>query len=133
MNDEAKENSLLAGFNDFIAKPIDEKNLFDMIAQYLALEWIYEKPNKSHPLKSDNIIDDAEIIPPPSDALNKLYDLARFGNMELIQQQAKYIGQLGKQYQPFAQRISHLASEYEDEAIVSFVRKWVQSKVNHIS
>jgi len=123
VTDEAKEKSLLAGFNDFISKPIDEKNLFDMMAQYLVLEWIYEEPEKSNESKSENFFKDAEIIPPPSDVLTKLYDLARFGNMELIQQQAKYIGQLGKQYGPFAQKINQLASEYEDETIVSFVKQ----------
>ena len=72
--------------------------------------------------KSKKNSESAEIIPPPLEELNKLYDLARFGNMELIQKQARYIEQLDKKYIPFATKIKHLATEYEDESIVSFVK-----------
>jgi len=42
----------------------------------------------------------------------------------LIQQRAKYIEKLNKKYIPFASRLYLLASEYEDEGIVSFVEQF---------
>ena len=46
--------------------------------------------------------------------------------MELIQKQARYIEQLDKKYIPFATKINYLATEYEDESIVSFVKRFIE-------
>ncbi|MEG4805729.1 PAS domain S-box protein [Microcoleus sp. ARI1-B5] len=40
--EEEREKVLMAGFNDFISKPFQQRDIFDKIAQYLGLQYIYE-------------------------------------------------------------------------------------------
>lgn len=40
--EEDRENVLTNGFNDFISKPFQQRDIFDKIAQYLGVQYIYE-------------------------------------------------------------------------------------------
>lgn len=99
------------------------QELFDRQKEQTSKVTDDEKGQKKHSMDD---LEASEIISPPPEELNKLYDLARFGNMELIQKQARYIEQLDKKYIPFATKINHLATEYEDESIVSFVKRFIE-------
>ena len=124
-----KKKSYDAGCNDFLAKPVMEDKLFKIIEKYLPVKWIYKQSEKldiiDHNLDSNS--DFEGIIPPPIDELNILYDLARFGSMDLIQQQARHIETLDNKYIPFAKKLYALSDEFEDELIVSIVKQFIDS------
>ncbi|MBF0452157.1 MAG: hypothetical protein HQK75_15755 [Candidatus Magnetomorum sp.] len=74
----------------------------------------------------ETISDTNAIITPPLNELKILYDLARFGSMELIQQRAKYLENLDEKYIPFARKLHSLSAEFEDELVVSMVKQCME-------
>lgn len=40
--EEERENVLMAGFNEFMSKPFQQRELFDQLAKYLGVQYIYE-------------------------------------------------------------------------------------------
>ena len=122
-----KNNSYDAGCNAFLPKPIKIEELFDLMEKYLPVEWIYEKTDisKIESQEFESMTNTSEMIPPPHQELIKLYDLARYGSMDLIQKHAGYLEKLDNKYLPFAQKIRNLSSEFEDELILSMVKQFM--------
>ncbi|MEM7029936.1 MAG: GAF domain-containing protein [Chloroflexota bacterium] len=118
--------SLAAGANAFVPKPIYLENLLKEIKAHLNVTWIYAPINKMAPsgLASQVEAGSVEIIPPPPEEMATLYELAVYGNMRRIQEQADHIVSLGQQYAPFAHQLRILANEFEEEKILSLVKQY---------
>ncbi|MDM8515699.1 ATP-binding protein [Desulfobacterales bacterium HSG16] len=119
-----QEKSRFAGCDAFLSKPVSIKKLFEFMEKYMKLEWIYEDIRDSEKTneKSESLADDSKIIPPPLDELEILYELARFGSMDMIEKRAVYIGELDEKYVPFTLKLRAFAEEFEDERILDMVR-----------
>jgi len=124
-----QEKSLIAGFDVFLPKPIEENKLFIILVNRIKVEWIYEKVVEEM-LPSDNVAEEnAPLIPPPSEELNCLYELALMGKMLKIQEQTRLIIEKGnKKYLPFAQKLQNLALQFEDEQIVALIEQHKENK-----
>ncbi len=116
----AQKESLKAGSNAFLPKPVDRQKLLALISSYLNLEWIYQKiedeQQKVHP----------SLIPPSPEALEALYKLASFGMMSDIRKQMDHLEQLDAKYAPFANKLRELARGFEDEKIVALVEGYLK-------
>lgn len=123
-----QEASQWAGCDDFLNKPIDTDKLFVVLQKYLDLTWVYDGRGPTEMLAEFTYAEDlqAEIVPPPQTELEILVELARFGNMDRLQEQARHIKSLAPQYEPFARTIEQLATDYEDEKILAFVMQFSQ-------
>jgi predicted ATPase/signal transduction histidine kinase/CheY-like chemotaxis protein/tRNA A-37 threonylcarbamoyl transferase component Bud32 len=113
-----KNKSLQVGCNAFLAKPIEEQKLFNILVEHLDLDWKYED-NKSEATIEQT---EAELIPPTSKELEKLYELAMMGDMREIKE---YAMQLDKKYIVFANKIVELAKGFEDEQILSLIEEFI--------
>ena len=113
-----REESLAAGMNAFLPKPIDVDGLFNQIAALLQFEWIYDSLPATPSLEPGEI--DAVVVPPVEE-MEVLHRLARLGNMGNILEHANYLSQLDERYRPFASQLSSLAKEYQSKAILRFV------------
>jgi PAS domain S-box-containing protein len=126
-----KEESLTAGCNEFIAKPIRAEILFDYLHRYLPLEWVYESVASNH-LPVEVTDDDNETlfsaITLPSQAAAKLFELTQMGDINGIIEQAKQLTQLDERFAPLAARIIQLAQQFEDEKISELVKPSLTSK-----
>jgi len=124
-----QEASQWVGCDDFLNKPVDTDKLLAMLQKYLGLTWIYDRTAVNDDLSQLEFadFDQAEIVPPPQAELEILVELARFGNMDRLQEQAHYLKTLAPKYEPFACTIEQLAAEYEDEKIWIFVTQFLQS------
>jgi signal transduction histidine kinase/FixJ family two-component response regulator len=81
-------NSIKAGGNDFLPKPIQAEMLLEQVQKYLKLEWIYQA-RKDEQL---NELDVAQQIKPPSHAiLTQLAQLAKMGDLEGVMEVAQQI------------------------------------------
>jgi signal transduction histidine kinase/FixJ family two-component response regulator len=81
-------NSIKAGSNDFLPKPIQAEILLEQLQKYLKLEWIYED-RKDEQL---NELDVAQEIKPPSIAiLTQLAQLAKVGDLDGVMEIAQQI------------------------------------------
>jgi hypothetical protein len=122
-----REESRRVGCDDFLPKPVEADRLFELLQQYLGLSWIYDDSSTAHeeagPVSAPPSA--AEIVPPPPEDLEIVYELARFGNMERIQERARYLEMLGEQYRPFARELRRLADNFDDEQIQALVKQYL--------
>lgn len=83
-----RQNSINAGGNDFLPKPIQAETLLEQVQKYLKLDWIY-KENKDDRVNEPSV---AEEIQAPSLAiLTQLSELARVGDLEGVMEVAQQI------------------------------------------
>ncbi|HTN86190.1 MAG TPA: response regulator, partial [Sorangium sp.] len=112
-NDEDQAESVAAGADAFLTKPIDRESLLQIIGAQLGLTWIYGRPAE----KQAGDGDAAELVVPPREQMEALHALALKGNMRDIQQLAAYLTTLDERYRPFADRLHRLAQGYQSKAI----------------
>ena len=125
-----RQNSLEAGANDFLPKPVQQEVLLQLLQKHLNLEWIYEqaesiaKPGKA----TEDIalaIQDGEIIPPSTEEVNILLDLSRKGLINDLLQEIDRIEELDPQFRPFTQTLRDLAKEFRLRQIKSFIEQFL--------
>jgi len=114
VSDEDKARILAAGYDAFLPKPVAWPDLAATLEHQLNLAWTYAE-----------VEPEGELIPPPSDELETLHNLALRGNMRAIREQAEHIAALGEQYGPFARKLGDLAASYEDRAILKLVEQYL--------
>jgi CheY-like chemotaxis protein len=117
---EDERKSREAGANAFLAKPIDYDTLLRTIGKLLSLEWITEQPAPAAPESGD----DAGMTVPPAEEIEKLWQLARMGNMRQIREQAAYLQGLDPAYAAFANRLDTMAQAYHSKQLVAFVARF---------
>lgn len=124
-----QEASHQVGCDDFLTKPVEEDKLLALLQHYLHLTWQVDVLPAAE-LKQEALavsgVETAvplltEIVPPPAAELELLVELARFGNMDRIREQAEHLEAMSPQYRPFAARLARLAADYQDEQILMFV------------
>ena len=117
--------SLHAGANEFLPKPVQIENLLEILRVYLKLDWVYEAKEELNKEADKSIILLSEIIPPPSEDLSLLYDLALKGRVKAIKDQVEKLAQLNEELVPFAQEIIQLAKTFQIEKIKTFIKQYL--------
>ena len=115
--------SLAAGMNAFLPKPLDADKLLEQMARLLRLEWTHS------PKQAESPSEEGPIVVPPMEEMEVLYRLAKLGNMREIMAQADRLAQLDERYRPFANQLSSLARDYQSKAVLRLVEEHRQSSV----
>jgi PAS domain S-box-containing protein len=120
-----EQQSLAAGANAFVPKPIDLHNLLAQIAMLLKLEWTYAlpRPEPTAPRETDG-----PLVAPPPQEMETLHRLALVGDMRAIVRQATHLTDLDERYRPFAARLCQLAKGYQSQAILSLVEQYLNGR-----
>jgi PAS domain S-box-containing protein len=121
-SDERK--SRLAGMNAFVPKPIDLDQLLIELAAILKLDWTYEP--QAAPSAEEEAV--GPLVAPPAPELQRLHQLARWGNMRDIVQWAGQVAELDERYRPFADQLCLLANGYQSKAILTLVERYLESR-----
>jgi len=116
-----QDNSLVAGCNDFLPKPIDVELLLHKLKKHLHLTWVYEEVLTDASSASSK--DSRELVYPPQNELQELLQCASVGDIEGIETEVIRLGTLDPKYRPFCDRITDLASEFDDQGIVDFIHQ----------
>ncbi|HEY9799320.1 MAG TPA: ATP-binding protein [Leptolyngbyaceae cyanobacterium] len=116
-----RQQSQEAGCNDFLSKPIDAEELFDILQRYLFLKWIDCDDDSS----TGMCLDREEIIFPPAKELLYLYQSAKAGYVTGIQEEISRIRQLDEKYTGFSDKVAELIAEFEDEAIAEMIQPYI--------
>ena len=124
-SDDNQRNSLMAGVNAFLPKPINYANLVAQIAALLHLHLIEEL---SLPAPEKDKESDQAMVLPPEGQLEELYGLARLGNMREIVLWANRLEALDERYQPFVNQLRTLAEGYQSKAILNLAKRYVKSR-----
>jgi CheY-like chemotaxis protein len=116
---EAAE-SLAAGANAFIPKPVDFGRLQGTLAELLEITWMYSPV----PEPSEDRVSPEALIAPPAAEMEILYDLAQQGAMSDLARHAAQIASLGERYRPFARELERLARTYQSLAILQLIEQY---------
>jgi CheY-like chemotaxis protein len=116
-----RQQSLEAGYDDFLPKPVSASELLDQLEHHLQLEWIYQAD------VAEAVLPIAEVSPlemvfPTPEELSNLYEAAQGGYVIDIESEAKRIKELDTRYAAFANKVLQLAEEFEDEAIANLIQ-----------
>jgi signal transduction histidine kinase/CheY-like chemotaxis protein len=123
-----REQSLAAGGDDFLAKPLQIDELLTLLAKHLQLTWKYDRTNSNHSLSVDDKSSSiTELILPSTIDLQILLELTQDGMVNKLITTAEQIGQKNMLYQPFASRIIQLAKEFQFDRIEIFIQTSLSS------
>jgi PAS domain S-box-containing protein len=120
-----QQHSLAAGANTFLSKPVNYDSLLEQIAEMLSLNWVYGAPRAPATSENKEAEQNVEL---PEDQIDALYQLARLGNMQDILQWATRLEALDERYHPFANHLRMLANGYQSKALLSLVKRHMESK-----
>ncbi len=113
--DKGLENDVALPPEDFILKPLKVNELLDWIGERLQLAWVNDDdapPAATPP---------GELVLPPDELLDALADPVEMGYVRGILEQLERIESADARYRPFAERVRHMASEFQFDAIMSLI------------
>ncbi|NEQ97493.1 MAG: response regulator [Cyanothece sp. SIO2G6] len=117
--------ALSHGGNDFLPKPIDAEELFQLLATHLKLSWIYEH-KKEHISPSV----DVDLVLPSKAVLESLLELALRDNVSALAAQVEQLMVKDAQYVPFAKPILQLAKQFQTEDIEVMLQDYLHNYSN---
>jgi CheY-like chemotaxis protein len=115
--------SVAGGANAFLSKPIDVDQLVEQIGALLRLTWRHEEAVEAPAAANDAT---GPLQPPPQEELEVLHRLARMGNMRELRERAVHIAALDPRYRLFADKLYRLADAFQSQAILGFVKKYIE-------
>jgi response regulator RpfG family c-di-GMP phosphodiesterase len=118
-----RQQSHEAGASDFLPKPVQSDELFEQVQHYLNLTWIYENAIVSESAQPHS---EADLVIPSAAELQDLYTAARVGDIRGIEKAAHQIQQLNPSYQGFVEMILTLAADFDDRAILKFIKSHIE-------
>jgi signal transduction histidine kinase/streptogramin lyase/DNA-binding NarL/FixJ family response regulator len=126
-HDMDREESRRVGCDDFLPKPVEAEKLFELLQHQLNLTWTFGEASapRDEATPASVLPSDSEFLPPPQEELEIVYELARFGNMERLQERARYLENLSEQYQPFARELRRLIENFDDEQIQNLAKRYM--------
>ena len=116
-----RAESLAAGCNDFIAKPVNLENLLALLQKYLKLEWIYERSESI--VEPQNNLQKAIEVFPPAAKIKLLLAAAKIGDIEEIENRSRELKTLDSQYGEFCDRLLSLAEEFDEQGILRLLEE----------
>jgi CheY-like chemotaxis protein len=121
-----QQQSLEAGCNAFLPKPIRVDILLELLQQHLGLTWIYESATTTADSAVDNTLmeKDTPFIGPPPEKSAVLFDLAMMGDIAGILDYTHQLEQDNPQLIPFVKKIRQLAKEFNEREIGELVERY---------
>ena len=115
-----QQDSLAVGANAFLPKPVDFDRLLAEIGALLQIRWLPDVVAQA----ATDADTASQLVAPPAEEIDVLYELAKLGNMQRIRQHADHLAAANEAYRPFAQRLRELAERFQSRAILDFVRRF---------
>ncbi|MGB6294811.1 MAG: response regulator, partial [Rivularia sp. (in: cyanobacteria)] len=115
--------SLAAGANEFLPKPIQIQELLKVLHNYLQLEWIYAKTEQKQEISLNE-----KIVLPSTLEMDKLFDLAMRGNVNGIENLLNNLESSDIRFQPFVAEIRQLAENFKFKQIRQYIKSFQVEK-----
>lgn len=125
--DADRQKSRIAGCEAFLPKPVEEEELLSLLEKYLQLSWIYEEIPKLELNASAQYqsLESQDLVIPPQEEIEVLYELAMLGSMKKITERAIYLENIDDKYLSFAHKLQQLAQGFQEKAIVSLIEQYL--------
>ena len=72
------------------------------------------------------------LVPPPSDEMAILFDLAMKGDLSGLQKRALQIEQMDEKFKPFAQQLCQLIDDVAEDEILRLLERYMDETQNKI-
>ncbi|MGB3636825.1 MAG: CHASE2 domain-containing protein [Rivularia sp. (in: cyanobacteria)] len=118
------EQSLAAGANEFLPKPVQIDDMLKMLHSYLQLEWIYAKTEQKPEISLNQ-----EIILPSTAEMDKLFDLAMRGNVNGIENLLNDLESSDDSFKPFVAEVRQLADNFKLKQIRQYIKSFQVEKI----
>ncbi|MDX2243117.1 MAG: MASE1 domain-containing protein [Leptolyngbyaceae cyanobacterium bins.302] len=127
-----QQQSLDAGGNDFLEKPVQADDLFQMLRKHLNLTWIYQSQTSSRQQEQALVqkpqsspIASSKMTLPSSEDLTQLLLFAQQGRLKKLTELAKSLEQQNSQYTPFVQQILDLSKGFQVEKLEALIQQFL--------
>ena len=117
-----QDDSLLAGSDAFIEKPIDFNLLFDVLKNLLEIEWIFEK--------DDNEDESIKDVLPSTEFLKKLNESVKTGDIKKVFDILDELETSGEEFVNFTLEFKKLANDFKLDEIEKKLGEIIQSRIN---
>ncbi|XZO00643.1 MAG: PAS domain S-box protein [Microcoleus sp.] len=125
-----RQESILAGCNGFLSKPIQNNELLESLRVNLGLEWVYEEEPSANKRKaptpktaSDLAAADSKIVSPPCESVLALLRLCAMGDIEAILEEIAKLENSDPKLVPFAHHVRQLAKGFQIKQIRAFLKE----------
>ena len=121
---KTRDESFLAGCDDFLTKPLHFDEVLDRLQVHLGMEWIYKSLTFF-----DFDTDSEEISPivlPPREELHTLLKFADLGNITGLQEMLEDLSQQNPEFEPFVLKVDRLARKFDFEKIIVFLKSFLK-------
>jgi CheY-like chemotaxis protein len=121
-----RQKSLNVGGTDFLAKPVQAEELYQLLGKYLQLTWEYALP--AIPVQPQETASDRWIIPDPA-LLQPLIAHADAGYFRGIREALDQLEQTDPAFVPFVQELRHLTKQFN----ITKIRQFLQDAIAPIT
>ena len=129
VSQQDQQMAIEAGGNAFLPKPVNASVLYRLIAEQLALEWVYEQGEQTSQVgeEEDGAVNEAMLLPLPElEILQALLTLAQQGRVKQMETQIQELVDSSQTYSGFANSLLTLAHKYEIDALESLLEQYLQ-------
>ncbi|MGC1306588.1 MAG: ATP-binding protein [Phormidesmis sp.] len=106
------------GGNDFLPKPVESAELFQLLAKHLPLRWISQRIQEiPGTISHVPVPPSAELAVPPRETLEELLLLAKRNRVRELRSQLEALKDTDSTYGPFADALLKLARQFRSEEI----------------
>ncbi|MEG4500900.1 PAS domain S-box protein [Microcoleus sp. F10-C6] len=117
--EEEREKVLMAGCNDFISKPFQQRDIFDKIAKYLGVQYIYEvvEPTSKKLLVETLSVEDLSVMSPQW--LEQMYHAAYYLDTEVMNE---LILQIPESKASLSKALTDCINNFNSDRIMELIR-----------
>jgi CheY-like chemotaxis protein len=120
-----RQESLAAGCDDFLTKPVQLDDLLDCLRVHLKLDWTYNVDSTEDTASAP---EQEPLHPPSQDTLQELFALAMRGDVTLLQERAQELAASPPETTAFGTRLYDLAKALQIDAIQEFLAEFMESE-----
>ncbi len=137
--EKTQQESLLAGCDYFMPKPIEAHHFLEQLGLHLGLEWIYEDFVESKQRKTASVSPKSELptystlLPPVAESVARMLKLAAMGDIEGIFDEAVKLESLEPKLISLVNRVRQLAKKFGLKQIRSLLKQYIEGVETVIS
>jgi signal transduction histidine kinase/DNA-binding NarL/FixJ family response regulator len=129
-----QQESILAGCDDFVPKPIEANHFLEQLRVHLGLKWIYEECSESKKCQTPSLSAASEfpayssLLPTAAESIAKLLQLAAMGDIEDFFEETAKLESLEKKLVPFVTCLRQLAKGFQLKQIRNVLKKYMDGQ-----
>lgn len=123
--DQTKAQSLQAGCQTFLPKPIEKKQLLDLLQTSLRIEWTYKTSEGEPANPAQQEIAPAPITAPDGKDVAQLYQLALIGDVMGIRARLQELQQTAPHCEAFLAQVQHFAKDFRLFEMQRFLQRFL--------